>query len=374
MKHRLLDLIVCPECAGSLKVQAFSQHERKGTSHTRWLEINDGLLKCVECNEVYPIIHSVPRLLVGESKRALLVEYPYFFEKYQSHFSQIKESPTTNRNTDILEIDYQKRTRQSFGFEWTKFGIMRPEWEMNFRGYLSPKEPSFFKGKLILDAGCGMGRHTYYAAKYGGEVIGLDLSVAVDAAYKNTQEFSNAHIIQGDIYNMPFREDCFDFIYCLGVVPVLLNPESAIKNLVRYMKPGSEIRIYAYWNFENRPFRDKLLLSLVTAFRKITTRLPHKVLYGLTYLIAIGFFAAFVIPYRILSKLKVTREIAMGIPLRQYASYPFGVCHNDQFDRFSAPIENRHSKEQVLAMLEHSGLKDVSVEPNLGWLGTGKKL
>jgi hypothetical protein len=61
------------------------------------------------------------------------------------------------------------------------------------------------------------------------------------------------------------------------------------------------------------------------------------------------------------------------LPMRQYADYPFGVCVNDQFDRFSAPVENRYTRAEVLDWLERAGLEGATVLPNWGWLGTGRK-
>ena len=34
-------------------------------------------------------------------------------------------------------------------------------------------------------------------------------------------------------------------------------------------------------------------------------------------------------------------------PLSIYTKYPFNVLYNDQFDRFSAPIEKRYSEAEV---------------------------
>ncbi len=39
------------------------------------------------------------------------------------------------------------------------------------------------KGKTVLDIGCGMGRFMDVVEKWGAEVIGIDLSYAVDSAY-----------------------------------------------------------------------------------------------------------------------------------------------------------------------------------------------
>ena len=60
-------------------------------------------------------------------------------------------------------------------------------------------------------------------------------------------------------------------------------------------------------------------------------------------------------------------------PLSIYVKYPFNVLYNDQFDRFSAPIEKRYSADEVWALLESVGLHDISVHSRYGWIGDGVK-
>src|SRR5262249_55481538 len=149
------------------------------------------------------------------------------------------------------------------------------------------------------------------------------------------------------------------------------DPESAFRSLVRYLKPGGQIQIYLYWWPENQPIK-RSLLSAVAAARRLTTRLPHDVLYWLSYPLAAVAYAGFVAPYRLLRALPGGSVLAERLPMRQYASYPFQVCVNDQFDRFSAPIENRYTRAEVQAWLRRAGLEEAQVLPNWGWLGSGE--
>ena len=79
------------------------------------------------------------------------------------------------------------------------------------------------------------------------------------------------------------------------------------------------------------------------------------------------------IPYRLLSQHQATRALAEKLPLRQYAEYPFRVCVNDQFDRFSAPIERRYTRAEVVEWLKGAGLEDVEVRAHFGWVGTARR-
>jgi hypothetical protein len=78
-----------------------------------------------------------------------------------------------------------------------------------------------------------------------------------------------------------------------------------------------------------------------------------------------------VLPYRALSAMGVRRHERW--PLFAYTKYPFTVLYNDQFDRFSAPIEKRYDADEVQSLLEAAGLRDVRILRSFGWIADGIK-
>jgi SAM-dependent methyltransferase len=320
-----LETLRCPNCRASLTM--------------------DAALHCSQCNLVYPIIDGIPRLLLPSMREAL---------------------NGTGRTTNI-EAD----TARSFGYEWHRFPEMHEEWEKQFLNYMHPHAAGFFPGKKILDAGCGNGRFAYYAAKYGAEVWAIDLGPAVEVARRNTQSH-NVHVVQADLHNPPFAFESFDFIYSIGVLHHLPDPEAAFQNLLRFLKPGGVVQIYLYWKPERRPIK-AAMLSGITAVRRLTTRLPYRAIYALAYPMAMAGFTFFVWPYRVLRRFSLFNRVAEDIPLKQYADLPFKVCVNDQLDRFSAPIENRYTRQDVQNWLARASLEAPSVGENFGWIATGRK-
>src|SRR5271166_1793074 len=72
----------------------------------------------------------------------------------------------------------------SFGYQWQKFSRtqLRPEFsERNFQRKTGLREEDF-RGKVVLDVGCGMGRFADVATRWGARVIGVDLSAAAEMA------------------------------------------------------------------------------------------------------------------------------------------------------------------------------------------------
>ena len=336
--EKLLETLRCPGCQGILR-----------SSHDQAKNNGDLGLECTTCGEKFPLVREVPRLLLSPLREALL------------------DNKATSGNEER-----QVKTALSFGFEWTRFPEMYKEWNQSFLDYMQPHGPDFFRGKKVLDAGCGNGRFAYYAAKYGAEVWAIDLGPAVEVARRNTEQAGEVQVVQADLHRPPFALESFDFIYSIGVLHHLPDPEQAFQNLLRYLKREGEIQIYLYWEPEGQPIK-RALLAMVKAARKITTRLSHRAVYALAFPAAVAAFGLFVWPYRLLKRIPGLKSWAEKIPMKQYANFPFRVCINDQLDRFSAPIENRYTRQQVADWLNRAKLESTRVNAAYGWVGSGRK-
>jgi SAM-dependent methyltransferase len=267
----------------------------------------------------------------------------------------------------------QRETARSFGYEWQVFNEMLPDYESNFRWYFERFAPAQFEGARVLDAGCGTGRHTFHMARSGArEVVAMDLSQAIEVAAHNNRENGNTHFIQADIYHPPFRPGSFDLVYSLGVLHHLPDPEKGFRALLPLVRAGGFLNIYVYWNLEGEPAWRRAALAAITQVRRVTTRLPHPLLQKLSWLMAAGFEVAFVLPSRALEQFPTTRKLADRVPLGHYRKYSFRVLYTDQFDRFSAPIENRYSRAEIAGWLERAGLEDVVILGGAGWRASGR--
>ncbi len=337
MKKSLMPLLMCPSCEGDLSIEVLESDGK---------EILDGLLTCKECSNRYPVIRGVPRMLPESMINREL--FGYFKDRYGD------VSISAGRVERSEAQTAKERTSKSFGFQWNVFSEMHKEYEENFLRYIEPKTKSFFKGKTVLDAGCGFGRHTYYAAKYGACVIGFDLSDAVDAAYRNCRRFPNAHIVQGDIYNPPFRKK-FDFIMSIGVLHHLPHPENGYTSLVKLLRKGDEIFVWLYGR-EGRTFK---VVFLEGTIRKIAVRMPQRMLYYFCYVPACIYHFTNIV-YNMLNKIGA-RRLSSRLPFKNYARFPFRVKLADAYDFLGTPINNYYTKEESEGWARSANLRDISV-------------
>jgi SAM-dependent methyltransferase len=313
IRDALLKVLACPHCGGPL------------------IEADAGArLSCTGCSRTVQIAGGIPRFV-----------------------------------TDVQD-ELARRTRESFGYEWTHFADWTDSGQTNFEQYFSGIDLAALGEARVLDAGCGMGRHARMLAKHVGQIVAVDFSAAIEQAAKNTREAGNVDCVQGDIMALPVADEAFDFAYSMGVLHHIADTPGALGNVVRKVRPGGRVRIYLYWQHHGLK---GALLAIVAAARRLTTRLPYPVLKAFCWVLSVGLMAGVIVPYRALWALGVRGHSSW--PLFVYRPYPFRILYNDQFDRFSAPLEQRFDADQVKALMERAGLRDVVVTSSFGWIGEG---
>jgi SAM-dependent methyltransferase/uncharacterized protein YbaR (Trm112 family) len=323
MKRKLLDWLVCPCCRTDFGCSVTG--EENG-------EIKTGLLEC-GCGR-YPITDFIPRLLP---------------QQRQPISGRERGPRPASREQKLL-----RRTRASFGYQWSAFGRMDETFENNFLNYIAPVKPEFFPGRLGLDAGCGFGRHLHYATRYGAEMVGLDASKAIDVARKNAS-CDGSHFVQGDLLHPPFRQGVFDFVYCLGVLHHLPDPEAGFRSLQRLAREDGAFWIWVY--SKRRRFQNALLETA----RTVTKSLPFPLLKAISLAAAVVDYGLFVAPSRRLIRSRFSSWVPPRLAL--YASYPFQVSYADWFDRLSAPVRFYYDERDLSGWAERAGWSRYQIRP-----------
>jgi len=102
-----------------------------------------------------------------------------------------------------------------------------------------PSILGFKKEHKILDVACGLGRLLEAADEYGSELHGFDLS---DVAVKKAKALlPHAHIQVANAEQMPYADNTFDRITCLGSLERMIDLEKVLKEVRRVAKPNAKI-------------------------------------------------------------------------------------------------------------------------------------
>jgi len=136
-----------------------------------------------------------------------------------------------------------RQTAERFGYQWTRLAEDALVGLEQLRLHLPSGWGTEVLSGRVLDAGCGMGRYTALVAQFSEEVVGLDLSTAVDEARRR---WPNLAFIQGDLISPPFDDGTFDIVYSFGVLHHLPEPQQGFEACYRLVKPGGRLLVWVY--------------------------------------------------------------------------------------------------------------------------------
>ena len=319
MHAKYLDILCCPRSRTRLILQA----EKVRVDGM----IESGLLISAE-GDRYPIINYVPRFLEGE---------------------------------DYLE---------SFGYEWQKWSRVQFDSENVGRPMAGHTErmfdaitgfsADFLSGKTVVEFGCGPGRFLDVVRRREGIAVGIDMSLAVEAARKNFWDDPNVLIVQGDILNPPFRDQAFDAGYSVGVFHHTPQPDAALKQLARVVKTDGAIACCVY------PKMGLYNSRAVARFRKVHNKL--KKIFGNSPATAYSYFSAYVL-YSIFSRV---RRRPRGARLIDYLEERFLVNVYipdarwrvlDVFDAITPAFASTHTGAEVRSWFTAADCREITEMP-----------
>jgi SAM-dependent methyltransferase len=242
---------------------------------------------------------------------------------------------------------------RSFSTEWLAYDYDGVIWEMDYSDHerrflaeLGEYRPAHGEG-AFLELGCGIGITTALAQKnFGGDAIGVDLSLAAQRAAARYRDNPFLHFVQGSVFYLPFEPSSFDTIYSRGVLHHTFSTEKAFRSLARYAKPGGALYLWVYGpkSINDNPFRrgvyvaERLVRDLLSGGR--SEALSTVVLAPL----AVGYVA-------------FNRVRRAADPTIQ--PYNYRRALHAARDRFTPEFAHRHDHDTVMRWFAEAGFESV---------------
>ena len=107
------------------------------------------------------------------------------------------------------------------------------------------------RGAKVLDAGCGTGNVARaLAVRHGLNVTGIDiLRFNIAEAKRRSANCGLTRTTRfqiGDYHRLPFEDDSFDGLYTMETFVHSANPEAALAEFARVLKPGGKLVMFEY--------------------------------------------------------------------------------------------------------------------------------
>lgn len=211
MHKSSLQYVRCVKCGHTLELESFESDN----------EVTEGLLLCVKCDGVYPIISSIPFLIEDLS---------LFFSIRAKLGGHLLLAVENSRIKSLIRKSLK---------EIKKIGEDVTDLEKNWVATYLKSKPSSFQievkhvieqlpqSDFFLEHGCSIGAMSEVAAKYHGKVFGIDKSFFALLEAKK-RKIKDADFFLADSLSRPFGTMKFDVVMALNVLE-LIEPVKLLK-------------------------------------------------------------------------------------------------------------------------------------------------
>ena len=240
----------------------------------------------------------------------------------------------------LAELPAIRNTKASFDYQWAEvpagdamldnpdFRARAPQLVTQFTGLPAP----WFRGKRVIDVGCGNGRYSWALCELGAEVLSIDQS---DHGLRRTAEacraFPSHRTMKVDLLKpLPLAETA-DLVWSFGVLHHTGDTYHAFRNVVPLVKLGGYLYMMIYGEPRQRVVDDFLEVNEYEYWRHRTMNLS--------------------LP----EKLEAIRQ---GMKAREFRLVGEAAVHG-YFDAISPPINDLHTFEELESWLIEAGFRDI---------------
>jgi SAM-dependent methyltransferase/uncharacterized protein YbaR (Trm112 family) len=359
MRQRVGSLLVCPLDRTPLELVPFETQHRPLDEAQRAqaaamgievasleLDIEAGVLVNHSRRLAYPILHGVPRMLVFPTGVAAAFERAFGdrVRRELPGYTWPSERPVTGEE-DVLRTF----SREWLDYEWDNrsYWNLSPEQTFRCMDFMLDLAARPVRHQRVLEVGIGIGGIADHVSRSQvAEVVGIDLSYAVDAARRHFGGNPFLHIVQASVFAPPFAESSFDFVYSQGVIHHTFSTVAAFRRLSRLPRPDGRLYVWVYSDEdERRTWMRRLLMRLEQVVRPICWRLPDR----LQTLLLMPFVPLYLLHQGVLAGRGRGGAVPYGLSQALHAAR----------DRFTPRYVHRHSNEEVGGWFREAGFVDI---------------
>lgn len=172
-----------------------------------------------------------------------------------------------------------QKSVESFGWQWTEQTVIDSLRTFHRRLF---KDCGiwfdYLDGKIVADVCSGNGRHVWALSQLAKPQKLISVELAESAVALQRSFFSGADIIevlQGDAAEVRFQAD---FIYMVGAIQHVANPEAVLRNIVGCLADQGELVVSFYMVTP--------ATMILEPLRSVTKHLPKKLLWWISPLLA----------------------------------------------------------------------------------------
>lgn len=249
----------------------------------------------------------------------------------------------------------------SFGYQWNQFDRTQLDnhsgTEQSLQRFYGETgwDPIELSTCCVLEVGSGAGRFSeVFLRTTTGVLHSVDYSSAVEANFRNNEAYGDRlQLAQASIYELPFPNQSFDKVFCLGVLQHTPSFENSVSALIDKAKLGGEIVVDFY---PIKGWHTKVHSKYIV--RPVTKRLPKPVLLTLIRLNIL-----WMLPLFDLLCLLGLGVFTRFIPITDVRLFPHGLSPAqrrqwavmDTFDGLSPEFDNPQRLQDVVRMFISRG-------------------
>jgi 2-polyprenyl-3-methyl-5-hydroxy-6-metoxy-1,4-benzoquinol methylase len=237
-------------------------------------------------------------------------------------------------------------------YEWTgeSYWSTTPEHMLRWMQYALGVDRHPLRGQLVLEVGIGIGGIADSLTRAEDcEIVGVDLSYAVDQARRFFGKNDRLHIVQASAFALPFRRQTFDTVYSQGVLHHTFSTCTAFDRVVPMVKPDGMLYVWLYSKAREREsLLRRVLKGIENVVRPVLARLPGQ-LQTVALLPAVPLYLLYQNVYR------RRRQGAAA------ARYGFNEALHAARDRLTPPFAHRHTYEEVARWFAEAGYQKLEM-------------